>query len=131
MREIRSYGSVRGVRSNPYPYRDIPKPDAEGSANTITPKNTFRAGKNTTSTVAESPHLRVRNRPRIHDGIWRLNGPGSGRGSGTRSGQESATGNTSGSAAKEKSFPGHQPVRNSRLSGTGIASRRCSVLWLA
>jgi hypothetical protein len=22
MREIRSYGSVRGVRSNPYPYRD-------------------------------------------------------------------------------------------------------------
>jgi hypothetical protein len=26
MREIRSYGSVRGVRSNPYPYRDIPLP---------------------------------------------------------------------------------------------------------
>jgi hypothetical protein len=26
MREIRSYGSVRGVRSNPYPYRDIPIP---------------------------------------------------------------------------------------------------------
>ena len=24
MRETRSYGSARGVRSNPYPYRDIP-----------------------------------------------------------------------------------------------------------
>ncbi len=23
MRETRSYGSVRGVRSNPYPYRDL------------------------------------------------------------------------------------------------------------
>jgi hypothetical protein len=32
MREIRSYGSVRGVRSNPYPYRDIPHPGAEGTA---------------------------------------------------------------------------------------------------
>ena len=26
MREIRSYGSARGVRSNPYPYRDILQP---------------------------------------------------------------------------------------------------------
>jgi hypothetical protein len=26
MREIRSYGSVRGVRSNPYPYRDTLQP---------------------------------------------------------------------------------------------------------
>jgi hypothetical protein len=26
MREIRSYGSVRGVRSNPYSYRDIQLP---------------------------------------------------------------------------------------------------------
>ena len=26
MRETRLYGSVRGVRSNPYPYRDIPLP---------------------------------------------------------------------------------------------------------
>jgi hypothetical protein len=32
MREIRSYGSVRGVRSNPYPYRDSPTPGAEGTA---------------------------------------------------------------------------------------------------
>jgi hypothetical protein len=32
MREIRSYGSVRGVRSNPYPYRDTPPPDAVGGA---------------------------------------------------------------------------------------------------
>jgi hypothetical protein len=31
MREIRLSGSVRGVRRNPYPYRDTPKPDAEGS----------------------------------------------------------------------------------------------------
>jgi hypothetical protein len=29
MREIRSYGSVRGVRSNPYPYRDRFKPAAQ------------------------------------------------------------------------------------------------------
>jgi len=26
MREIRPYGSERGVRSNPYPYRDTPLP---------------------------------------------------------------------------------------------------------
>jgi hypothetical protein len=26
MREIRPYGSVRGVRRKPYPYRDIPLP---------------------------------------------------------------------------------------------------------
>ena len=26
MREIRPYGSARGVRSNPYPYRDILQP---------------------------------------------------------------------------------------------------------
>ncbi len=32
MREIRPYGSVRGVRSNPYPYRDNRPPAAEGSA---------------------------------------------------------------------------------------------------
>jgi hypothetical protein len=32
MREIRPYGSVRGVRRNPYPYRDTLPPDAEGSA---------------------------------------------------------------------------------------------------
>jgi hypothetical protein len=29
MREIRSYGSVRGVRSNPYPYRDQTTADAK------------------------------------------------------------------------------------------------------
>jgi hypothetical protein len=32
MREIRPSGSVRGVRRKPYPYRDNPQPDAEGSA---------------------------------------------------------------------------------------------------
>jgi hypothetical protein len=32
MREIRSSGSVRGVRSDPYPYRDMPQPAAIGSA---------------------------------------------------------------------------------------------------
>lgn len=31
MREIRSYGSVRGVRSNPYPYRDTPPTGAAGT----------------------------------------------------------------------------------------------------
>ena len=29
MREIRPYGSVRGVRRKPYPYRDIPPPAAQ------------------------------------------------------------------------------------------------------
>src|SRR5271169_1571066 len=29
MREIRPYGSARGVRSNPYPYRDTPTPHAK------------------------------------------------------------------------------------------------------
>jgi len=29
MREIRPYGSVRGVRRNPYPYRDMRKPHAK------------------------------------------------------------------------------------------------------
>jgi hypothetical protein len=37
MRETRSYGSARGVRSNPYPYRDTPTPDAEGGAKTLSP----------------------------------------------------------------------------------------------
>ena len=32
MREIRPSGSVRGVRRKPYPYRDTPPADAEGSA---------------------------------------------------------------------------------------------------
>jgi hypothetical protein len=31
MREIRPSGSVRGVRRNPYPYRDTPKTAAVGS----------------------------------------------------------------------------------------------------
>jgi hypothetical protein len=38
MPEIGLSGSVRGVRSNPYPYRDTPTPDAEGGANNSTPK---------------------------------------------------------------------------------------------
>jgi len=32
MREIRSSGSVRGVRSDPYPYHDATTADAVGSA---------------------------------------------------------------------------------------------------
>jgi hypothetical protein len=36
MREIRPYGSVRGVRSNPYPYRDIP-PSAAKQRQTLIP----------------------------------------------------------------------------------------------
>jgi hypothetical protein len=47
MREIRSYGSARGVRSNPYPYRDTLTPDAEGSALLISPRQGIsgRAGR--------------------------------------------------------------------------------------
>ncbi len=38
MRETRSYGSARGVRSNPYPYRDPLTPDAVGGALLTSPR---------------------------------------------------------------------------------------------
>jgi len=42
MREIRLSGSVRGVRRNPYPYRDHPKTDAEGSVYVLCRATTAR-----------------------------------------------------------------------------------------
>ncbi len=49
MREIRPYGSARGVRSNPYPYRDPPPPDdAVGGALLTLPRNTLRDHHNVT-----------------------------------------------------------------------------------
>ena len=47
MREIRSYGSARGVRSNPYPYRDIPTPAAVGSALLTFPRHGTSGGQDT------------------------------------------------------------------------------------
>ncbi len=37
MREIRPYGSARGVRSNPYPYRDHPSSGAKHRLAHISP----------------------------------------------------------------------------------------------
>jgi hypothetical protein len=51
MRETRSYGSVRGVRSNPYPYRDIQHPDAEGGALPVLQGN----GLDLSASVADAP----------------------------------------------------------------------------
>ena len=42
MREIRPYGSVRGVRRKPYPYRDTPTPDAVGGAGFVLPVSSRR-----------------------------------------------------------------------------------------
>ncbi len=92
MREIRPYGSVRGVRSNPYPYRDMRKPDAEGSAKTLNPKTTFREGMNVTPTVPDSPHSPVRNRRQDRDRKAPLIGPGSGHGSAAPHPTESGSG---------------------------------------
>ena len=84
MRETRSYGSARGVRSNPYPYRDIPTPRAQhGKILNLTPAAHLRqAGQpNLTSgstraqplPVAESPHHQLRNQPRNRDRSRQLN----------------------------------------------------------
>src|SRR5215469_14205600 len=45
MREIRSYGSARGVRSNPYPYRDIPPPGAPHGQTPSIPPPKLRMAK--------------------------------------------------------------------------------------
>jgi hypothetical protein len=42
MRETRSYGSARGVRSNPYPYRDSPYTPCAARLKTLTPETTLR-----------------------------------------------------------------------------------------
>jgi hypothetical protein len=56
MRETRSYGSVRGVRSNPYPYRDHPTPGAEGTALRRTPLSPMIGAINPVRhTPAEAP----------------------------------------------------------------------------
>jgi hypothetical protein len=66
VREIRSHGSARGVRSNPYPYRDTPPPDAVGGAAfgfpPIPHSNPGPKARTSPLTVPESPHCRVRNR---------------------------------------------------------------------
>ena len=118
MRETRSYGSARGVRSNPYPYRDTPINPMRSMAGFSPHLQHGTFGKQNNP----EPHLRDHHHitppwqdrhtassgfglgfdPGIRTRIRRLNGPRSGRGSETGSPQESAKGNTSGSAAKEK-----------------------------
>ena len=55
MREIRPYGSARGVRSNPYPYRDHILP-MRSMAKKLNPATRSRENHNLTLTVPESPH---------------------------------------------------------------------------
>jgi hypothetical protein len=57
VRETRSHGSVRGVRSNPYPYRDTPTPDAEGSEELPTPKTPSRNTRTSPLNGAETATL--------------------------------------------------------------------------
>ena len=46
MREIRPYGSARGVRSNPYPYRDTPLPPCAARPKNPNPSTALRHSKN-------------------------------------------------------------------------------------
>ena len=74
MREIRSYGSVRGVRSNPYPYRDRPTPGAVGTAPlfdgqrpTIRPHGRAPSGR---SFVGAEHHSSPYSRVRASQAMW-------------------------------------------------------------
>ena len=52
MREIRLHGSVRGVRSNPHPYRDRGQPMPKAAQKThVTPATQFGIGAATTGTA--------------------------------------------------------------------------------
>ena len=53
-------GSVRGVRSNPYPYRDPPNPHAEhGRVLRCWTKAGWRGGDDSHGAVPASTHLRA------------------------------------------------------------------------
>lgn len=66
MREIRSHGSVRGVRSNPYPYRDITHPHAEGMAPPGAPRRwALTGGKWAPITLFIANRSRIGNRPSL------------------------------------------------------------------
>ena len=54
MREIRPSGSVRGVRSNPYPYRDPTPPDAVGGAKNVAPEKRLREHETAWATLPAS-----------------------------------------------------------------------------
>jgi hypothetical protein len=56
MREIRSSGSVRGVRSNPYPYRDE---TLAGAKHRTTPKRMPLTARHEACSQARSPHPQV------------------------------------------------------------------------
>ena len=91
MRETRSYVSARGVRRNPYPYRDSPPPSpCAARLKTLSLENALREGKNSPLTVSDSPTPSSGFGRGIGNHIGQLTGPGSGRRSDTRSEQESA-----------------------------------------
>ncbi len=77
MRETRPSGSVRGVRSDPYPYRDTPPPRAQHGKKPQPRNRTSGNTKKPPLTVPESPHCPVRNRPRNRERKAPLIGPGS------------------------------------------------------
>jgi hypothetical protein len=58
MRETRSYGSARGVRSNPYPYRDNLPPGAGGTVKTHPPQTGLRE-RHTAQPETPPPHIRA------------------------------------------------------------------------
>jgi len=85
MREIRPYGSARGVRRNPYPYRDTPPPDAAGGALLILPlpAHVGRARRpghppNPAPSDLNRPTLGTPIGPLIREPIGQLIGPESG-----------------------------------------------------
>ena len=73
MRETRSYGSARGVRSNPYPYRDTLTPRAQHGKKTSPPPPHSGSTKKPSLTVPDSPHSPVKNRESNQDRIGQLN----------------------------------------------------------
>ena len=71
MRETRSYGSARGVRSNPYPYRDSLTPRAQHGKKPSTPPRHSGSSQTARTTVPDSPHCTVQISGRIGTGKHR------------------------------------------------------------
>jgi hypothetical protein len=62
MREIRPYGSVRGVRSNPYPYRDILSTAAQQREFYAAASNNITTAIQVTKNSRERPLILLENR---------------------------------------------------------------------
>lgn len=69
MREIRSSGAVRGVRSDPYPCRDTTPADAEGSAVLGTLVLTRNSGPDGRSDSGDSSEVQRAQQPVIVAGV--------------------------------------------------------------